>query len=173
MAVVAHTFNNGNFIEPYTNNPTWGRLIVAQHTEEFVRDKQGGTFFKETTRVAFVKGKVEDLNKRFGHLTKGQLFSDKLTIIKEEQLEPFWEADVEVKQPDGTVKVVHKKQPCKVKPAKVDANGVEVRAAEPVLHDGKPVYMQFSLAPAGSLDVQRFEVEAPVEEPAESGELAE
>lgn len=146
MSVICYEFKNGNTIEAYPKSPTFGRMIVAQVSDDWnFNPITGDAFFKTTTRVAFVKGKIADLEKNFGHLKNGQLFSDKLCIMKRESFEPYWTYE-KTDEADGTKKLISQRP--KVKPANKDKGTPE----EVITVDGKPVYMQFVLAPAGTVD---------------------
>lgn len=120
--VQIYQFKDGSTIKAFDNKPEFGRLIVATTTEEI--NAQG--WLNTTTRVAFIKGKMADLEARFGDKAKGDLVSDKLTIVRKESTSPFYEGQ----------------QP-KVNPS----------TAEVITHNGAPVYMQFEIAPAGTADV--------------------
>ena len=144
-----HAFKTGETILAYPDSPEYGRIIVATISEVITADG----WFKETTRVAFIKGKMEQLNRRFGSLNKGDIFNDNLTVIKRESTTPFYEG-----------------QDPKVKPAYTDKNGVE-HAEEPILHNGAPVYMQFEVAPVGTAD-QLVGAEVAVVDTVEQGDFA-
>ena len=137
--VQVHSFKDGSTIKAFPGNPQFGRLIVASEVSTFTFDSSGGVWENVSTRVAFVKGKVADLEARYGSLKKGDIFSDQLTVIQKEATTPFYT------KADGTA------QDPKVRPAYKDKDGVE-HPAEPILHNGAPVYMQYALAPAGTKD---------------------
>lgn len=143
--LTVYNFKNGNTIEAYPKSPDFGRIIVAQITQDFKMKPNGDAWFKETTRVAFIKGRIADLEKNFGHLKSGQLFSDSLCIVKNESFEPFWTYQ-KTDETDGTKKTIS--QPCKIKPGSKSKGTVDT----PVHIDGKPVYMQFAVAPVGTKD---------------------
>lgn len=144
-----HSFKTGETILAYPDSPEYGRIIVATISDEITADG----WFRETTRVAFVKGKIEQLERRFGSLNKGDVFNDNLTVVKKESTTPFYEG-----------------QDPKVKPAYTGKDGVE-HAEEPILHNGAPVYMQFEVAPVGTAD-QLIGAESPVVETADHADLA-
>lgn len=145
MSVICYEFKNGNTIEAYPKSPDFGRIIVAQISKDYnMNPVTGDMFFKTTTRVAFVKGKMTDLVSNFGHLKKGQLFDEDLCIAKRESFEPYWTYQKTME--DGTKKTIS--QPAKVKPENKSKGTPE----ETVMVDGKPVYMQFILALKGTKD---------------------
>ena len=134
-----HAFKTGESIKAYTESPEYGRIIVATNSSELTTDASGGTWFRETTRVAFIKGKVAQLTERFGKLAKGDTFNADFTVIKKESTTPFY------MKADGTP------QDPKIKPSYTAKDGTVV-PEEVILHNGAPVYMQFEIAPNGTAD---------------------
>tara|TARA_R110000822_G_C15141170_1_gene476224 strand:+ start:142 stop:672 length:531 start_codon:yes stop_codon:yes gene_type:complete len=145
MSVICYEFKNGNTIEAYPKSPDFGRMIVAQVSNDLnTHPVTKETFFKTTTRVAFIKGKMVDLVSNFGHLKNGQLFDGDLCIAKRESFAPFWTYQKTME--DGTKQTIS--QPSKIKPA----NKAKGTPEEVVTVDGKPVYMQFYIATLGTKD---------------------
>jgi hypothetical protein len=73
---------NGNVIAVSENNPEYGWVRVEQ--QGIIEINQKG-FLKQTTRSAFIKGKIEDLVK--ANYKSGSTISGK--IIVKESFEPF------------------------------------------------------------------------------------
>jgi len=143
MAVIAYNFKTGEVIKPYEKSPAYGRIILAEKSKKYkFNPATGEAWYDKTTRVAFIKGKIKDLEEDFGHLKSGQLFDEDLCIQKRESLTPFWQ--YEKKNEDGSTSII--KQPAKVRPATKD------RPEKVITIDGKPVYMLFCLAAKGTQD---------------------
>ena len=109
--IVAHP-ETGLVITPSTNNPEFGTIRIEQVAQVF-----SNNFFNSQKRVAFISGRVTDLetlNLRNGSTLEGK-------IIKQESFEPFY-----VKA-DGTP------QEPKINPT----------TNEVVLTDGRPTYLSF------------------------------
>ena len=145
MSVVAHNFTTGEVIKAYDNSPEYGRIILAQHISELTKDKQGKRWLKKSTRTAFIQGKMSELQEDYGHLESGDVAFDDMCIAKSESLKPFWTQEVTAE--DGTVTI--KKQEPKKRPANLEKGTPE----KIITHNGKPVYMQFSLEDLGTKDV--------------------
>lgn len=139
-----HKFQSGESIKAFENKPEYGRLIVSSTTEEFTNG-----WFNKTTRVAFIKGKMADLQARFGNLAAGAVVTDNMTIIKKESTTPFYQ------KADGS------NQDPKINPT----------TGEVIMHNGAPVYMQFEIAPKGTADVLVGQTET-VEQVAERNDYA-
>ena len=90
MAVIAYNFKTGEVIKPYEKSPEYGRIILAEKSKKY-QFKDGQAWYQKTTRVAFIKGKIKDLEADFGHLKSGQLFDEDLCIQKREAMTPFWQ----------------------------------------------------------------------------------
>tara|TARA_R100001463_G_scaffold57699_1_gene109980 strand:+ start:101 stop:661 length:561 start_codon:yes stop_codon:yes gene_type:complete len=146
QSVLIHKFKDGQTILPFEDNPEYARLIVAQHFSDLVTGDNGQTWLQEATRVAFIKGKTTQLEAKYGHLKYGQVFSKAYCVQKLESFEPFYTWTV-TDPATGTV-TEHTQEP-KKKPAN-EAKGTK---EETIYVDGKPVYMNFVLAKAGSEDV--------------------
>lgn len=158
MPIFTHTFKNGNTVEAYPENPTYGRAIVMQPVRELTDDKSGGKWLKKVKRVAFIKGPMKDLIEDYGTKPLGAVAEADFCIVKKESLTPFWTQDI--LDDDGNVTGIKKQEP-KKRPAQYADDGVTVtRAEETVLHNGQPVYMQFQIAVNGTKDQLIADVEA-------------
>lgn len=157
--VVVHKFKDGQTIQPYPDSPEFARIIVAQHSSELVTGNNGQTWLKESTRIAFVKGKTVQLMAKFGKLKFGDVFSKDLCVQKLESFVPFYTWTT--KDPATGADILNTQKP-KIKPGNEKKGTVD----EEVIVDGKPVYMQFVLAPVGAEDVL-IQASAVAEEAAE------
>ena len=113
--IMAHP-ESGVIITPSTSNPEFGTIRVDQ-----VADVFNNGFFATQRRVAFIRGRVSDLEglvERF-KLKEGSTLNGK--IIKQESFEPFYT------KADGTP------QEPKIHPT----------TNEVILTDGRPTYLNF------------------------------
>lgn len=119
--VRVYKFQDGQTIKAFTDKPEYGRIIVVSTVETF---KDG--WFNESKRVAFIKGKMETLVAKFGHLRAGDVFNANLTIqAVESTVKSFDTQEPKRKGADGDI----------------------------ILHNGAPVYMEYVVQPLGAQDV--------------------
>ena len=123
-----HAFKTGNTIEAYPDSPDYGRIAVATIKTQISDDG----WLKPTTNVAFIKGKMEDLNEFYGSLNKGDVFSDDHCVAFRESFEPYY-----------------KDQPSQIRPAYTNKAG-EAIPEEVLLHEGAPYYREYYVAPNGT-----------------------
>jgi hypothetical protein len=137
-----HKFQDGSTIKAFTEKPEYGRIIVTTTVETF---KDG--WFSESKRVAFIKGKMDQLAARFGHLKAGDVFNKDLTVRCIESTEKSFDTQ---------------------EPKRKGADG------DIILHNGAPVYMEYEVAALGTPDVLLSNVSETVAQSAtvEAGDVA-